>query len=100
MCRILSHRNPNSQVRSGFRNFEVTPSVFPQVTVIIQTRSLLSAVPLNARRFREANGSGTVCNLSHGKPSLPPAVVRERAVVVHLARSGSAIYHGLNKRGK
>lgn len=88
--RIRSYRNPNSQVRNGSRNFGKRHSVFPQVyRDYSNAELLLSAVPLNARRFREAYGSGTVCNLSHGKLSTG-CRVRERVVVVHLVYARQA----------
>lgn len=42
ICRILSHRNPNSQVRHGFRNFVEALHIrySHRLPVIIQTRGL------------------------------------------------------------
>lgn len=49
-----------------------------------------------------AKRTGAELSVTCPTGSFPPAVVRERVVVVHFvcAREGSAIYHGLNKRGK
>jgi len=88
---------PIPQVRNGLGSFggrgEGAPFGIPAGYRDYSNAELaISAVPLNGRRFRAANGSGTVCNLFHREPAPSCCRVRARArALVQLARAASYI---------